>query len=245
MTDTNERPTIEIVGDILERELGERWGDGYVVTDVICGYAEPGYGGDDTIVVLGNWNNKRWINSHLIGPQLPLTDDESLPSRLAEMLDEIDGVEIEWLDEWISCSECYRAVRTEPDSYSWQPYYSWVHECGFVCSDCMMKDPGAYIDDGDWTNSTSNAITWITGRLEDTLEPLGFVHWEPGNPQHYANGWYPGQTDDPKKILEAILDRHPDAEVVFTIDSVGQFDCHFSAWVRGIDDETDDDNEED
>jgi hypothetical protein len=241
MTDTTNKTTIEIVGDILERELGERWGDGYVVTDVIVGYAEPGYGDDDTVVVLGNWNPKRWVDRN--DPNDVLTDEESLPSRLGDMLGEIDGVETEWLDEWYSCSDCGRAVRTEPNSYSWRPYYAWVHECEIVCADCLMKDVEGSITAGDWINNSSNALTWIDGYgLERHTD---FVKWEPGNEQDYENGWHPGQDDDPRKILESILDRHPEAEVVFLIDANGQFDTHFSAWVRGIDDETDNDNKED
>lgn len=237
---TDIKTTHEIVGDLIERELGERWGDGYVVTDVITGYAEPGYGSDDTIVVLGNWNNKRWINTNLIGPQIPLTDEETLPSRLADMLAEIDGVEIEWLDEWASCSECYRAVRTEANSYSWTPSYARDHDCEIVCTDCLLKDVEAYLDACGYVNDPHMAVTWCK---PSHLLGAGFVKWEPDNEQSYANGWYPGQTDDPKQILEQILDRHSDAEVVFLIDGVGQFDCHFSAYVRGL--EIDDDNEED
>lgn len=242
--DTATKTRLDLVGDLIERELGERWGDGYIVTDVIVGYAEPGYGSlsleGDEIVVLGDWNNKRWINSTLIGPQIPLTDEESLPSRLADMLSEIDGVEIEWLDEWCSCSECNRAVRSQPNSYSWQPYYAMLNECEPVCADCLLKDVEGSITAGDWINNSSNALTWIDG--DKLAETTDFVKWEPGNEHDYANGWYEGQDDDPRKILEGILDRHPSAEVVFVIDGVGQFDCHFSAYVRGL--EIDDDNEE-
>lgn len=243
MTDTTNKTTIEIVGDLIERELGERWGDGYVVTDVIVGYAEPGYGDDDTVVVLGDWNNYETTSlGRYPGKRVPLFKwTERTPERLADALSEIDGVEIEWLDEWYSCSECYRAVRSQPNSYSWKPYYAFLNECEPICADCLMQDVDGSISAGDWINNSSNAITWISGSPENTLNPIGFFKWEPGNEQDYANGWYPGQNDDPRKILESILDRHPEAEVVFLIDANGQF----SAWVRGIDDETDNDNEED
>lgn len=90
--DDKTRARLGLVGDIVERELGERWGDGYIVTDVIVGYAEPGYGSlsleGDEIVVLGDWNQKRWVRDG----EPPLTDEESFPGRLADMLGEIDGV---------------------------------------------------------------------------------------------------------------------------------------------------------
>lgn len=241
--DTATKTRLDLVGDLIERELGERWGDGYVVTDVIVGYAEPGYGSlsleGDEIVVLGDWNPKRWVDRN--NPNDVLTDEESLPVRLADMLGEIDGVEIEWLDEWYSCSECNRVVRSQPNGYSWQPYYAMLNECEPVCADCLMKDVDGSIEAGDWINNSSNALTWIDGIQLERL--TDFVKWEPGNEHDYANGWYDGQDDDPRKILEGILDRHPGAEVVLLIDSVGQFDCHFSAYVRGL--EIDDDNEED
>lgn len=235
-----ELPTHELIGRIIEIALGEKYGDGYIVTDVCTGYAEPGYGrSDDAIVVFGNWNDKRpaygWNVKNQAGDRYTsapnITKADTLPSRLARVL-EAAGAEIEWLDEWSQCSHCYRAVRTEPDSYSWTPYFAWVGECEIVCADCLRANPDWIID--EYINNPEKALT-VLG--VDELTTLGFVQHD----ARYESGWY-GREDNPTEILKGILKFAPEGtEVVFTIDSVGQFDAHFSAWLRTP--ETDEDDE--
>lgn len=75
--------TQEKVSRLLTFALGEPYGDGYTVTDVIRGYAEPGYGSDDSVIVLGNWNPKRWPRDG----EPALTPEENLGPRLADALD--------------------------------------------------------------------------------------------------------------------------------------------------------------
>ena len=49
----------EAAGRLIKVATGEEYGDGEVVTALAIGYAEPGYGTDETVVVLGNWNPPR------------------------------------------------------------------------------------------------------------------------------------------------------------------------------------------
>lgn len=224
MSTTETRTPHEIydaVRAILLEELGEEWGDGYTVMDVMEGYAEPGYGPDDAVVVMGNWNPKRFVREG----DAPLTDDENVGPRVADRLVEA-GAEIEWYDEWARCGGCYRAVRTSGDSYSWKPYYVMT-ECEITCADCAREDVETYLE--GYINNPSNAVTWI-GPAE--MVAAGWEQWEPGNPQQYENGWHPGQNDNPHDIMAEIHRANPDAEVVFLIDSNGQFDIRFSAWIR-------------
>ncbi len=219
----------EKVQRVLRYVFGPDIYDGDIVTGIADGYAEPGYGsisGND-VVVFGNWNDKQTY--------LPPRDDESvgewvtdstLPSRLARTLERI-GAEVEWYDEWYECQGCYRAVRATGDSYMWKPSYSMTdgeilcHDC---LRDCGMDGLSAYI------NNASTAVTWADGTY---LESFGFVKHAPGDPQTYENGWFPGQDDNPETILAELMDGHDDNDrwVVFLIDSVGQFDMHFSAYV--------------
>lgn len=227
---TETKGVVEQVGDLLERELGERWGDGDIVTDVISGYAEPGYGGDDAVIVLGNWNGQTrtsgWSKYSPEHAPLFAWTDRTGP-MLADALEEL-GAEIEWLDEWTSCSECYRAVRTVENSYSWKPFYAWIGDCDIVCGNCLRKDEG-FLEAGEYINEPTRCVTWADSSL---LEEWGWVKWEPGDEHDYENGWCEGQNDDPKLILAEILRRDEDAKVVFLLDSTGQFDIHFSAWTK-------------
>lgn len=223
-----ELSTIDKASILIKAATGEPYGDGDMVTDLCVGYAEPGYGSDDAVVVFGNWNPKRFPR----GDDEPLRKSESLPVRLGNALTAI-GVECEWLDEWAVCEDCRRAMRTQPDSYGWTMYGAFVEDaCGYVCADCMVQDPESYLT--DYLNEPTRAITWCEPK---DLADIGFDKWEPGNPQDYENGFHPGQTDDPKEILSEILEIHPDAEVAFFIDGVGQFDVRFSAWVRLAEDD--------
>ncbi len=209
------------VRQTLDNEFGSDYGDGYTVTDVIIGYAEPGYGSDEEIVVLGNWNPKRFPREG----EEPLTHEENLGPRLAEELSLI-GANTEWLDEWTSCGNCHRAMRVEPDSYGWKLYGLFL-EGEYVCADCIRQDMDFYLE--SYINDPERAITWCDSQA---LELEGWTQWESHNPHAYESGFFPGQNDDPKIILAYIHKWEPNSEVVFLIDNVGQFDIRFSAFIR-------------
>lgn len=208
------------VQNLVNEFTGYPTGDGELVTDIYVGYAEPGYShNEDTIVVLGNWNAKRYPREG----DAPLTEEENKGPILAEKLDAIEDVEVEWLDEWTGCDECWRAMRTQADSYSWQMYGAWIDDVGYICADCLRKEPTSV---EQYVNNPQTAITWGA-----PLEEWGWVQWEPDNPVVYANGWHEGQNDDPKAIFEHLSSFYD--EVVFVIDGVGQFDVHFTVWGKG------------
>jgi hypothetical protein len=217
-----ELSTIDRAAVLIHAATGDRYGDGSTVTDICVGYAEPGYGDHETVVVFGNWNPKRWPRNG----EPELTKRENIGPRLADALDSID-VSLEWLDEWATCAECYRAMRTQADSYSWRMFGAFVEDAGYVCADCMKADPESYLD--EYVNDPHRAITWLSGA---ELTALGFEQWEPGDPHRYENGWHPGQTDDPSAILTDIQGQRPELDVVFLLDESSQFYVGFSAWTR-------------
>lgn len=227
MNTTEQQSTFDKVTAILKDELGEdyEYGDYETVMDVISGYAEPGYGSlmDDDVVVLGNWNAKRWVRE---GDE-PLTEAENLGPRLAEKLEEA-GAEIEWYDEWGQCGECYKAVRTQANSYSWTPSYADFDGERF-CATCMRSRIEDFVD--EYYDDSNKAITWA-GHAE--LEAIGFTRYAPGDPQTYESGWHPHQTDNPDEILAKIQREMPEHNVVFMIDNNSQFSMSFSAWTRPI-----------
>ena len=234
MSTTTETTQFERIGAVIRAATGETYGDGMIVSDVLSGYADSRYGSADAIVVLGNWNDRRWQR-----PGEPaLTREERLPSRLFNALEWL-GAECEWSDEWSQCAECYRAIRTEPDCYSFTLGAVWVDDEGYVCEECALADPEYYLV--DYVNAPDRALTWL-GRTE--LERLGYVQWEASDPHQYETGWYPGQTDDPANVLLSIQEQFPWSETVFLIDSVGQFDCRWSAYVKGTDSEDSEDAED-
>lgn len=137
-------------------------------------------------------------------------------SRLAKLLERM-GFELEWSDEWTTCDECNLLVRTQPSGYEWQPSYV-INDGGVVCHNCL--DPAEHL-----TNLEGNEKK--VNQIED-INPAdyGYVKLE-----DYEHGWHPGQHDDPKRIAKWLREKGL-SRFIFNMDSVGQFDQHFSAWVH-------------
>src|SRR5208337_893734 len=89
-----------------------------------AGVAEPGYDNHD-IVATGNWNDISKSSRH---------ESDDIMTRLGDVLSKL-GVELEWEDEWATCDECMKLVRTSPDSYSWQRSYV-DNDDGRTCVEC-------------------------------------------------------------------------------------------------------------
>jgi len=229
MTTTTVRDRAE---RLITAACGEYYGDGMLVTDIAHDYAEPGYrlSSENGLVVFGNWNPKRFPRDG----EPPLTKAESLPARLANALESI-GADLEWLDEWTNCADCYRAMRTQPDSYSWKMNGAWVEDAGYVCSDCLISNLESSLE--DYINDSDKCVTWCSG---SDLEGIGFVQYEPSDPHTYENGWHEGMDDEPKEVEEAIkrweeIPEDKELQIVFLLDESSQFYIRFSAYTRTVD----------
>lgn len=229
---------IDLARVLVRAATGEPYGDGDIVTDICRGYAEPGYGNDDTVVVFGNWNTKRYPREG----DAPLTKSETIGSRLFDALERA-GIEGEWLDEWVICGDCYKAFRSQADSYSWRMFGAFIEDaCEYVCATCILADLPAYLP--NYVNNSDRCLTFGKG---SDLAALGFIQWAPDDPQRYESGWHPGQDAKPSEILSEIEEACEDrgeVEVVFVLDESSQFYVGFSAWFRVEEIEGDSDEEE-
>lgn len=210
-------------------KMEERSGD---FGDWCDSYGEPGYQTTHTAgVILGNY----WCRCEH-GPESkedrardnfrPLHQLEYHYPRVFAALEE-QGFELQWCDEWWIDHETGKAWRTTGDSYSWQPSIIWSEEmCDYLTPD---HDADVWIE---WAmNDPSRCIPDVVGV---DLSAAGFEQYESHNPHTYESGWYPGQDDDPKKVLEEIRRwMGEQVEVVFQLDATGQFDVRWSAWTRG------------
>lgn len=219
-----ELSTFEKARILIRAATGEEYGDGKMITDLCVGYAEPGYGTNESVIALGNFNPKRWVREG----DPPLTKAESLPVRLADALDRI-GVNCEWYDEWTRCDDCYRIFRLVEDSYHWTMDGAYDDNGNCYCADCILKnDFESYLQE-NYINNHRNALTF--GKA-DNLEALGFESWEAHNKHVYANGWFGGMDDTPEEVTAHIRREFPDAEIVFFIEENSQFYMRFSAYYR-------------
>lgn len=176
-------------------------------------YAEPGYSDPRSgVTAFGNWNTVTRYD----GNKFVVVDDSV--ARLSTLLERL-GVELEWSDEWATCDCCHKAVRTKPDSYSWQPSYASTDD-GIVCHECLEEDPSDYLKslEGD----SGRCVT-----IDLDLEAAGYKLVA----DDFENGLYGGQCDDPRLIGQA-LRRQSVERFIFKLDRTGQFDMSFSVWVH-------------
>jgi hypothetical protein len=140
-----------------------------------------------------------------------------------EEIDEINRIfEFVFSDEYDLCQNCYRVIRTSPDSYSWVQTF-WIQEDGGIyCEQCVRKE---YADDylEEKINNFKSANTIFS---EAELIERGYVKLE----NEYEVGWHEHQDDDPEKIFKKLVEKHK--EILFNIDWVGQFDCHYSVYIK-------------
>lgn len=173
-------------------------------------YGEPGYGdGDTKVIIFANWNNH------------PMQIRVEAACREA-------GIEMEWSDEWYVDHDNDKCYRTSGDSYGWQTSIQ-------------------YTDDGEVLTPDDDIIEWLEWAVDDPsralnrrqfssdqLEEAGFSKYETVDGHAYENGWHKGMDDDPRKIMVAIRETHPNSEVLFWIGETSQFYITFEAFVRQV-----------
>jgi hypothetical protein len=139
-------------------------------------------------------------------------------------VDEVLEVEIVFSDEYTTCSDCHKIIRTSPNSYHWQPDF-YMGDGFIVCNKCFNEQEDyqeAYIEDK--INDPKTAINGLVS--EEQLEQLGFERIN----EEYESGWY-HKEDNPEEIYDKLSDKYE--EIVFFINNVEQFRINFVTFVRG------------
>lgn len=168
-------------------------------------YAEPGYTDPPKGIAFANWN--------------------SLPRGLNDILERA-GYAVEWSDEWTTCEDCGKAIRTSPDSYSYQPYSVLVDDCSIVCLACI-----------DWTDYLESIEDNPDRAVVRNCNPADYGYRLLSGSAEYENGFHPGQNDRPADILKA-LHAKGHKRIVFRIPETSQFYITFETWQK-IEDEDD------
>jgi hypothetical protein len=132
------------------------------------GYAEPGYTDPARGVLFANWN------------RFPRGVDSILKRA---------GYAIEWSDEWSTCEECGKAVRTSPDSYAYRPHYreDLIEHGTFICLDCSpapVIDPEGETIERDETDRLIG-LSYACERFHGGQTSQGYrlmcaIDWKPG-----------------------------------------------------------------
>jgi hypothetical protein len=162
------------------------------------GYAEPGYSDPNKSVLFFNWNE--------------------VSRRTFDLLEQY-GFECEWEDEWTTCGGCGKALRTSPDSYSWQPSY-FETEGELTCIECT--DIEAYLETLE--DNPRRAVN-------DHVDPADYGYVKPEG--DFEVGWHPGQNDDPREIFKR-LQAAGHKRLLFNVDSVSQFYITFEVYKKVV-----------
>lgn len=179
-------------------------------------YSERGYSTDKPAGILfGNWNATKPYQ----GATKQQENESAYFLAVCKRLEKL--AELEWSDEWTTCSECGGAVRTSGDCYGWQRAYVEL-DGEIICRDCAPKHAEEIL-----THFENESGKCLTADLGIKPGEHGYVKL----PQEFENGLYGGQDADPGKIAEALRSRGV-SRFLFTLDSVGQFDARFSVWIH-------------
>jgi hypothetical protein len=109
-------------------------------------------------------------------------------------IEDVLCISTEWSDEWSTCDGCSRAVRTQPDCYSWKASFA---DFGgeLLCTDCIEDYPGNYL------KHVANELR--DGTLLD-LESHGFIRVTRDEYHRWGNGLYDHHDDDPRAQIDLL-----------------------------------------
>lgn len=179
-------------------------------------YAEPGYSmfDDDGLIVFADWNQKRFPHED----DAPLTKAERIMPRAGEILERL-GCEIEWSDEWTTCCDCGKAIRTNADCYDWRPAYV-VNGCEIFCENCVANDPEDYFDSLEGSTNKSHHISAINP------ENYGYKRLD----FSFEKGFHRGQDDNPEDVAKVL--KSLGLTKWFFEHHSSQFTMSFELWVH-------------
>src|SRR5437773_690737 len=193
--------------EIAERRTGRTF-------SIASDYAEPGYDSPKSGIVFGNWNPR-------CGFSAPKDVQRRDPIYKLTRILEHHGYELEWEDEWSTCSECGKAVRTQPDCYQWTSYFRVIDDCELICLDCLGRNKESYLESIEDNADVSCPPSWDPAAH-------GYVLY---NMDKYETGFHPGQNDNPASVLADMRSRGL-KHVVFRFDEKSQFYCKWSAYYK-------------
>ena len=161
------------------------------------------------------------------------SDWNPVPKQLYDYLENFYN--LAWSDTSTGCAECNAWIDLTPGYYGDAGQYIST-EYGYVCRKCVEGNQESYLEEFVfWSDPKAyqhRAIKWFQ---KPALAEAGFVEFQSVDSMCkdvYETGFHAGQNDDPNEVAKMIHEALGLVEIVFCIDDVGQFDCHWSAYVR-------------
>ena len=192
------------------------------------------YEDEKAFLIIGGWDDIATLESWMAKKKL--IDPSGEDDYLDKDFDSFAGYGWGFNDEFELCSGCSeKVIRTSPDSWGWRPDFI-ITANGVFCCECVAADVSggeeeqeAYIEDK--VNNPNSAVN-TSCINDDDLERMGFERVN-----EYKERWTGGLrvgADNPRDVYKQIREKFPDAEILFVVEAVGQFDIEFTVFVRGV-----------
>lgn len=139
-----------------------------------------------------------------------------IPESFQPYVDVLESLMGNWgfSDEYCTCSNCYKIIRTSPDSYNWQAEF-YLGDGEILCPDCI--DTESMLE--EYKNTNKAVPDFILRRADCNLVELD---------REFSNGFFSGQDDSPEKLIKAFKDS--DIDIWFKINP-SQFYVDFQVLV--------------
>lgn len=171
-------------------------------------YGEMGYYLEGVGILFANWND--------------------YSQRIQDYL-EAAGYALEWLDQWVIDYGHSKAYRISPNSYDWVCQVTFTDDGELLTPDSPIEDWTHHFAITDHTQPIKALPSHI---IANQLKELEFKKLRKSKElSTFESGFHPGQDDQPENIAKVLFDQGY-SEIVFKIESSGQFDIEFSAWAR-------------
>ena len=143
--------------------------------------------------------------------------------------------ETDWEDESTTCWNCYQHIHTSPSYYGDSMRYINTDE-GALCKTCALENPEWIFDEFTFDSAYPPVYPRaIPEWLKCKLEEHGYVPFQSVDSackDIFESGFHAGQTDTPEKVCKLVTELLGPRDMLFCIDSSGQFDVHFSAYIK-------------
>ena len=173
---------------------------------------EPGIDNDRQVIV-ANWNKV----------------DSDFQAYIENFFD------IDWEDESDYCSNCYQHIHTMPSYYGDSMRHVNLEE-GALCKPCALENPEWIFDEFNFDSAFPPVYPRaIPSWLKSKLEEHGYIPFQSVDSlckDHFESGFHAGQTDTPEKVCKLVTELLGPRDVLFCIDDAGQFDVHFSIYIK-------------
>jgi hypothetical protein len=203
---------------MIQRELNRHLNPKEYYKWAITYYNE--YGADAFKNMRLGWTKEKWDKTRKRCSIYKGLSPYTIPDGLVELNQIVDwGFE----DEYMTCGNCGKAIRTTPGYYGDKPGYVILND-EMICGNCIHDNyQEEYIE--QCTNNEKNAInTRIVS--EEELTELGWKKLS----KKYESGLHEGQNDKPINVLNKLKKKF---DVLFTCET-SQFDITFWAWIKKV-----------